>query len=335
MKTSLQVLLIALCCILSTKVYSLDSLNVKLLDHVKSVPDSATKTIEDLTKYLIEATNSEFEKAEIIFYWIAENIEYDIEGYKTGKFSKNYQEAFTRKRGIHQTYSALFNEMCKLAKIECFIVSGYAKGYNFDPEIAFTKANHAWNVVHIDGVYYFVDSAWGSGKVKIDDNHLKYQKKITLTQILTREEDFLYAHLPIDPRWQLRDSIIQMEDFIYLEDSSGFPSASIYYNYQDSIAHFIQLSEEDRITLTFESAHRFYPTNDNLTKLGHHLYNRAHKKSLGKVRRKDLEASNKLYRKARAVYRKIVKSDSKISIWIERANEGIQYNQYYLNRMRK
>lgn len=335
MKTNLQILFIAVFCFISMESYGLDTLNVKLLNHAKSVPDSTSKTIENLTKYLIEATNSDFEKAEIIFYWIAENIEYDVKASKTRKSFKNYHEAFTRKRGVPRTFSALFKQMCKLAKIECFIISGYAKGDHYNPKLVFTKANHAWNIVQIDGLYYFVDTAWGSGRLIADKNDFKYQKKMALDQILTREEEFLYNHLPIDPRWQLRDSIIQMDDFIHFKDLNHFSSSSIYYNYLDSIAHFIKLSEEERITMTFESANRFYPTYDNLIKLGHHIYNRAHKRSLGKVKRPDLEESNKLYRKAITVYEKVQQFDPKIGSWIERAYEGIQYNQYYLNRMRK
>ncbi|MEM9820695.1 MAG: transglutaminase domain-containing protein [Bacteroidota bacterium] len=335
MKTSLKILFIALCCILGPQAYGLKSVNLKLLNHAKNVPDSLTNSIEELTEYLIEASSNEFEKAEVICYWIAENIAYDVEAYKSGRSIKNYREAFARKRGVHRTYAALFHEMCKLAGIECFIVSGYAKGYNFDIDVVFTKANHAWNVVQIDGLYYFVDTAWGSGKVEMDGDRLDYLKVMSLSEMLTREDDFLDSHLPIDPRWQLRESILPMDDFIHPKDSSEAALFAGYYNYRDSIAHFTKLSEDERITLTFESADRFYRTNDNLTNLGHHLFNRARKRSLGKVRRPELEESSKLYRRAIAVYEKLKESDRKISIWIDRAYEGLQYNQYYLNRMRK
>ncbi|MEM1322722.1 MAG: transglutaminase domain-containing protein [Bacteroidota bacterium] len=335
MKTSLQVLFIALLGILSVEAYSLDSLNIRLLNHAKSAPDSSSRTVEDLTKYLVEATNNEFEIVEVIFYWIAENIEYDIEGYKTGKYATDYQETFTGKRGIHRTYSALFQRMCRLAKLECFVVAGYARGYDVEPRKAFTATNHVWNVVRVEGRYYYVDTVWGIGEIELAGDELEYNKDMPLNQVLTRDKVFLYSHLPADPRWQLQDFVIQMDDFMKLRGFDEPSPSEVYHNFRDSIAHFSSLSKDEKMDLSYKSADRFYRTNDNLKKWGHHLYNRAHKKSIGKVEREDLEASNRLYKKALVVYEKLRESDTTISVWIQRANEGMEYNQYYLRRMKK
>lgn len=55
--------------------------------------------------------------------------------------------------------------MCRLAKIECRVVSGWSKGYGYKPGKPLKKStDHAWNIVKFDGLgEHHIESTWGAG----------------------------------------------------------------------------------------------------------------------------------------------------------------------------
>jgi transglutaminase/protease-like cytokinesis protein 3 len=109
----------------------------------------------------LSANRNEIDQAWIVFYWISQNIRYDIEAYFGHNINaQTSQNVFLSGRIICEGYSTLYAELCSQIGLRCRKVSGYAKGYSFDPRrTSFEKPDHAWNILTFNnGHSYVVES---------------------------------------------------------------------------------------------------------------------------------------------------------------------------------
>jgi hypothetical protein len=143
----------------------------------------------------------------IIYYWISQNIFYDI--------NSTLEDIFQTGKSTCEGYSTIFLTLCDHIGIKCVQIPGYVKDVNFQiNQSVFSRTNHIWNAVQLDGNHwYLIDSAWGSGY--IDNNH-KYKKELKTDYFLIRPEYMIYNHLPEDFQWQLLAKSISMMDYIRL-----------------------------------------------------------------------------------------------------------------------
>ena len=191
--------------------------------------DSVAKTIKfkndirllsyDLTK---NYTN-DIDKARSIFIWITNNIVYD---YKILNKKKQKRDIFkckkkdncevhyaawedqylkkviTKGKGICDGYSRLFKKLCDHAGIQGSIVTGYIK--NQPSQIGrMGILDHAWNVILIDGKYYYIDATWAAGSC-IKNKKGKYyafNHKLEEYYWLTPVEKLSRDHFPSDSLW--------------------------------------------------------------------------------------------------------------------------------------
>lgn len=113
---------------------------------------------ENLDKALKEINASqyktEFEKVTAVYEWITNNIEYDWDGYdrKSNKIA-SASGALREHKAVCDGYARLFDLLCGEVGIESMRVTGTANGLG-------SWELHAWNIVKIDGLWYFVDSTW-------------------------------------------------------------------------------------------------------------------------------------------------------------------------------
>ena len=99
---------------------------------------------------------SEFDKALYLHDYICQNFEYD-ENYK----SRDMYGMLKNRRGTCQGYAYLFLELAKRVGLECDVVYS-------DPMC------HIWNVVKIDGEWYYIDLTWDDGNDFYRVNHKKF-----------------------------------------------------------------------------------------------------------------------------------------------------------------
>ncbi len=173
----------------SLNLLGLDSINYSLLNHAISYTNEKVEAAE-LCKYLALKINNDFEKAEILFYWVSQNIDYDVAKYLAISDEIKEYDILEVRKGICQDYAELYKKLCDLMKIECYVISGFAKGYGYKKGDGFDDTNHAWNIVMINGEYRFVDVTWGSGYLKEVDGKLCYQRKIKLNEVLVNSDYF-------------------------------------------------------------------------------------------------------------------------------------------------
>jgi transglutaminase/protease-like cytokinesis protein 3 len=177
--------------------------------HVRKAPTSARNSIDDLAEYLIEPDYNDWEIVRAIYKWIADNISYDLnyKFYRSGRASSVLQHGSSVCGG----YSNLFDSLAWSAGLESKTIDGYSKGrgYQSCSELA-GPSDHAWNVVKLDGRWYFVDCTWGAGHV---DHGGEYIREFNEHYFLTPPEEFIYDHFPSDENWQLLDDPIDLAEF--------------------------------------------------------------------------------------------------------------------------
>jgi hypothetical protein len=176
---------------------------LKMDNHAKATPPPQETSIETLARYLVKPARNDFEKARALFSWIAYTIDYDTGSYFGGSNAVTTSEdLLIHRKSVCQGYANLFASLAEAAGLEAHVISGYAKGYGYSVRrrLDFSRTDHAWNAVKLDGKYFLLDSTWGAGYV--DDNR-QFVRRYEDFYFLTPPDRFIYQHLPEDPKWQM------------------------------------------------------------------------------------------------------------------------------------
>lgn len=234
----------------------------KIDRYAEKTPKAVTKTPETLAKYLNKEAVTDLEKVRAYYVWIGKNIHYDVHGFFSGNIkSPSAQKTLKQRKSVCQGYAELFKAMCDYSQIPNYIVSGYSKGYGFNPNRRITNPDHAWNVVKINNQWQLIDVTWSSGYV---NEKKQFKQKFTFEFFLSNPHDFILKHLPSDPMWQLLSCPISVKDFRKSDEDlkKQLKTASKNcFNYNDTIAAFEKLSPINQKVNTAERAYRYNPDN--------------------------------------------------------------------------
>ena len=99
----------------------------------------------------ISDTASDYEKEKYIYDYIVQNTVYDEEA----PDNQNMLSVLLNNASVCQGYAYATQYLLKQAGIPCTTVTGNAR--NQDGNLV----AHAWNLVRLDGEYYYVDTTWG------------------------------------------------------------------------------------------------------------------------------------------------------------------------------
>ncbi|XP_019617917.1 PREDICTED: kyphoscoliosis peptidase-like, partial [Branchiostoma belcheri] len=162
-------------------------------------------SIKDLVLYLIQTAKTPLEKARVLFRWVTSHIQYDVVSYVTGRSgSKDVTPGgvFKTRMSVCQGYADLYNEMCRLAEVECVTISGRSKGGSYRVGQKFGPgSDHAWNAVKIEGRWYLLDCTWAAGNGDLQKRTFEF--KYNEHYFFTDPEVFVTNHHPTDNKWQL------------------------------------------------------------------------------------------------------------------------------------
>jgi transglutaminase/protease-like cytokinesis protein 3 len=192
------------------------------------LPDSLTRTTDDISKYIISNFRTDTEKTRAIFIWLAKNIQYDIDNMfainfyepKEDKISKPLQS----RKGICENYAALFNDICSKSGIKSFVIEGYTKQNGFADYLP-----HAWCAALIDTSWFMFDPTWGSGYI----NGGKFVKKINNDYYKATPSTLIKSHIPFDYLWQFLNYPITNQEF---NEGKIFQNKSKpYFDFIDSL----------------------------------------------------------------------------------------------------
>jgi hypothetical protein len=184
----------------------------KIDNYVINTPASAEASIKSLAEYLVKPWKNEREKARSIFRWIAENIDYNVEDFFTGSYGNmNSKDLLKSRKSVCDGYSDIFQSLATEAGLESARVSGWGKGYGYQPGKKFNdSSNHAWNAVKINGSWYLIDCTWGAGYINEDK---KYIRKFDDHYFMTPPSEFIFDHFPDNSSWQLLKNPISKSEF--------------------------------------------------------------------------------------------------------------------------
>ena len=214
--------------------------------HALAAPADAEKSLEALALYLTGNLPSDKEKVRAIYRWVADRIEYDVESYLTGKFSKmDASQVLEKRQSVCDGFATLFAELARKAGLDVKTIVGFARGYVSQGKQRFDHPNHAWNAMKLNGEWRMIDVTWGAGYVQEG----KYKKALSEAFFLAPPEQFVFSHLPQEDDWQLqRTPRLSQKDFEALPDvrttffNNGISALAAWETLSnpDFAGHFVQ-----------------------------------------------------------------------------------------------
>jgi len=204
------------------------------------IPDSFTTSPQNIADYINAHFSSEKEKSRAIFYWIANNIQYDIDNMFA--FDINQHETIEKEnilqthKGVCEDYTLLFKNIADKVGLKTFIVNGYTK------KSGKVDGNpHAWVALLIDSKWYLTDPTWGAGHI---DKGI-FIKQLDDGYFMVEPERFIKSHIPFDPIWQLSNHPITKQQFYYKGKIRADKSS--FFNFADSITKMENQSRIERL----------------------------------------------------------------------------------------
>ena len=204
------------------------------------LPDSLTRTTDQIAGYITTNFNTDADKSRAIFIWVASNIRYDIENmfainfYATRK--DEIEKALSTRKGICENFASLFTDICLKSGIKSFVVEGYTKQNGFADYIP-----HAWSAALIDTSWYLFDPTWGSGYI----NGGKFFKKINDAYYKASAAVLIKTHMPFDYLWQFLNYPVTNQEFY--EGKTKQNTDKPFFNYKDSIAAYEKESPDGQL----------------------------------------------------------------------------------------
>ena len=176
----------------------------KVDTYVKSLQVDKNISLDELTDKLTNPFSKDVDKVRAIYYWIADNIEYDYVSYKNKiRISSEPEIVYTKRIAVCAGYSNLFSYMLDLIDIDNKVISGFARD---ELDTIFLKeTNHAWNSIKLDNKWYLFDVTWARDTLNKTVNDFYFK---------TDPEIFILKHYPTDYKWTLLDTKYSQDDYM-------------------------------------------------------------------------------------------------------------------------
>lgn len=88
----------------------------------------------------------EYDTVKYLYDYLINNTEYD----KDAPNNQNIRSVFLQGRSVCQGYAKAMQYMLQTVGIQAMVVTGFTNG-----------ERHAWNLVRVNGAYYYIDPTWG------------------------------------------------------------------------------------------------------------------------------------------------------------------------------
>jgi transglutaminase/protease-like cytokinesis protein 3 len=207
MKTLVKKLLPAFLIIAASAVQAqTNGKDFKAIDaYVKSLGSLEGMSMGTINNVLINKYTDKMEKARAIYYWIANNITFDVKLSKNNNALKNTPaEVLKTRRATAPGFASLFQDLCSSGDIRCLTVDGFVKHNTGQIGEKDIEVNHTWAVVQLGQSpeeWYYVDAAFGSGYFSADMK--EFTKYYSDAYFFTEKASFNQQHYPDNKAWKL------------------------------------------------------------------------------------------------------------------------------------
>lgn len=130
--------------------------------------------VSEIAEQVCYGLDSDYDKARALAEWVSENIYYDYDAYHSSVTTETLSLSSTLSlhRSVCGGYANLYAALCQSQGIECFIVQGDVVQNHRTFLEADDLPSHEWDLVCIDGRYFWVDTLWNnSGNHYIDGDY--------------------------------------------------------------------------------------------------------------------------------------------------------------------
>ena len=191
--------------------------------HALAAPPEASRTLESLAAYLGKGAYSDVTRARAIFRWIAANISYDVALFTQGSArpggfrNQTAAEVLQSRKGVCGCYANLFEDLARRCGLKAVVVTGYSRGFGYEPGRSVTNNSHAWIAVSINEQWCLLDPTWGSGYI---NERNEFVRELNDYYFLVPSKELVLTHFPRDPKYQFLPNPVTtkaFEEFVYLK----------------------------------------------------------------------------------------------------------------------
>ena len=139
--------------------------------------------VADLWLAGIDSDASDYEKVKYVYETLISQVDYDADSQN----NQNIISVFIGKKTVCQGYADATQYLLWQLGVSSIVVTGLAGG-----------DNHAWNLVNLDGEYYYIDTTWGNTHFL---GELQGAKKIDYSYLGASTQDLAATHtadMPFD-----------------------------------------------------------------------------------------------------------------------------------------
>lgn len=168
-------------------------------------------------------TQDEYVKAKYLYDYLIAQTEYDTDVIN----NQNICSVFIEKRSVCQGYAKALQYLMQKAGMVSMLVTGFTE-----------QEGHAWNLVRVNGAYYYTDVTWGDAAYTFGEEGGAYAGElppINYDYFLVTTQELLVTHIP--------DDTIKLPECTATEDN--------YYIREDL---YLETYDEDRLCFIFERA---------------------------------------------------------------------------------
>ena len=135
-------------------------------------------------------TTDEYEIAKYFYEYVIEHTEYDLEA----EDSQNICSVFINGKSVCQGYAKALQYLLQNSGIEAYLVTGIAN-----------QGLHAWNLVKVNGAYYYIDATWGDASYILENG-----QAVDASMVPTINYDYLLVTTKDLQRTHQADSQLQV-----------------------------------------------------------------------------------------------------------------------------
>lgn len=147
----------------------------------------------------ISINDTDYDKAKYVYELLALNTEY----VKDATDSQNIISVFIKRQTVCQGYACAVQYLLEQLGVQSVIVSGTALG-----------DAHAWNLIQLDGEYYYMDATWGNNGYQSGQEQEK--SFIDYNYMAMTTEEMLMGHVP-DSNMELPECTAVMNNYFIRE----------------------------------------------------------------------------------------------------------------------